>query len=92
MKKIIIVLLIAAGCNQRQPTPVENKTAAPAKNSVVNKLALLNLASAKDLSCGMPISAGLSDTASYKGKLYGFCSPECKADFLKNAKALLKAK
>jgi YHS domain-containing protein len=44
--------------------------------------------SKKDLSCGMPISAGVSDTAQYKGKLYGFCSAECKADFLKDAEAL----
>ena len=44
-----------------------------------------------DLSCGMPLTAGLSDTAQYKGKLYGFCSAGCKEDFKKNSKKLLSA-
>lgn len=46
----------------------------------------------KDLSCGMPLTAGLTDTAVYQGKYYGFCSPECKADFEKNAAAYIKKK
>ena len=45
----------------------------------------------KDLICGMPISAGVTDTAHYKGKIYGFCAPECKADFVKDPEALLAA-
>lgn len=45
-----------------------------------------------DLSCGMPLTAGLTDTAHYNGKVYGFCSPECKEDFQKNPKKLLSAK
>jgi YHS domain-containing protein len=32
----------------------------------------------------MPLTAGLEDTTRYKGKLYGFCSRECKEEFLKN--------
>ena len=38
----------------------------------------------KDPACGMPLTAGLEDTTRYKGKLYGFCSKECKAEFLKD--------
>ena len=38
----------------------------------------------KDPSCGMPLKAGVEDTATYKGKLYGFCSKECKEAFLKD--------
>ena len=34
-----------------------------------------------DFTCGMPTSAGIKDTAHYKGNAYGFCSPECKAEF-----------
>jgi len=44
-----------------------------------------------DLSCGMPLTAGLTDTAHYEGKVYGFCSPECKSDFEKHADSLVKA-
>jgi len=41
----------------------------------------------KDLVCYMPLSAGIGDTLHYKGKLYGFCSRECKEEFLKNPAA-----
>lgn len=48
--------------------------------------------SQKDLVCGMPVKAGVSDTAHYKGKVYGFCAKECKDEFLKNPKKYLAAK
>ena len=38
----------------------------------------------KDPACGMPLHAGLLDSTTYKGKLYGFCSKECKEEFLKD--------
>ena len=41
----------------------------------------------KDPACGMPLRAGLEDTTHYKGKLYGFCSKECKDAFLKDPKS-----
>jgi len=48
-----------------------------------------------DPSCGMPVTAGIGDTVHYKGKVIGFCSKECKDDFLKDpekniAKASMK--
>ena len=45
----------------------------------------------KDPSCGMPVTAGIADTAHYKDKVLGFCSKECKDDFLKNPEAHLAA-
>ncbi len=42
----------------------------------------LEFASKKDTICGMPISAGIEDTLEWKGKLYGFCAPECKEAFV----------
>ncbi|MFC4233260.1 hypothetical protein ACFOW1_15265 [Parasediminibacterium paludis] len=39
----------------------------------------------KDPSCGMPVRAGILDTIHYNGKVIGFCSAECKADFTKDA-------
>lgn len=39
----------------------------------------------KDPSCGMPVTAGISDTMHYNSKVLGFCSAECKADFAKDA-------
>jgi YHS domain-containing protein len=38
----------------------------------------------RDPSCGMPVSAGIGDTVHYKNKVLGFCSKECKDDFLKD--------
>ena len=45
----------------------------------------------KDPTCGMPVTAGIGDTAHYDGHVLGFCSAECKAEFLKNPKAGLVA-
>lgn len=39
----------------------------------------------------MPVTAGVSDTAQYKNKVVGFCSSECKAEFLKNPEANIAA-
>lgn len=52
----------------------------------------LKFASPKDLVCGMPVAAGVSDTANYKGKIYGFCSTQCKEEFKKNPAAYLTTK
>ncbi|AEW03346.1 hypothetical protein A4D02_04830 [Niastella koreensis] len=49
-------------------------------------------ASKMDLACGMMLSAGVTDTAHYKDKIYGFCSKECKEDFLKTPEAFLASK
>ena len=40
----------------------------------------------KDPTCGMPVTAGISDTAHYGNKVVGFCSLGCKEAFLKNPK------
>jgi YHS domain-containing protein len=45
----------------------------------------------KDPTCGMPVTAGVSDTAHYKNKVIGFCATECKAEFLKNPAANIAA-
>jgi len=45
----------------------------------------------KDPACGMPVTAGINDTAHYKGKVLGFCSAECKAEFKKDPEAGLLA-
>ena len=52
-------------------------------------IALVN--NKKDPTCGMPVSAGISDTAHYDNQIIGFCSTECKNEFLKNPKAGIAA-
>lgn len=53
-------------------------------NGVLASLKNLPFAYNRDPSCGMPLKSGLEDTTTYKGKLYGFCSKECKDAFLKD--------
>ncbi len=48
--------------------------------------------SKKDLVCGMPVRAGIEDTAHYKGKVYGFCATECKDEFKKDPEAYVAVK
>lgn len=48
--------------------------------------------SKKDLVCGMPVTAGVSDTIHYKEKVYGFCSKDCKDEFVKNPSAFIAEK
>jgi YHS domain-containing protein len=45
----------------------------------------------KDPTCGMPVTAGISDTAHYDNKVLGFCAAGCKEEFLKNPKANIAA-
>jgi YHS domain-containing protein len=84
--------LVACGGTQQEQAPTtdssmdvqQDSTAAPAFTAemVDNK---------KDPTCGMPVTAGISDTAHYENKVLGFCSPECKNEFVKNPKASLAA-
>lgn len=46
----------------------------------------------KDYACGMPVGAGITDTCHYQTKAYGFCSTECKKEFLKDPKKYLTTK
>jgi YHS domain-containing protein len=77
-------------CGQKPKTeaaPVMTKAPEAAK-SVYTKEMVDNK---KDPSCGMPLTAStIEDTVHYNGKVYGFCSDECKQIFLKDPEALAK--
>ncbi len=45
----------------------------------------------KDPTCGMPVTAGISDTAHYEGKVIGFCATGCKEEFLKDPKSSISS-
>ncbi len=68
--------------------PAQDSTAAMNSDSsdVFNHLLVDNK---KDPACGMPVTAGISDTAHYKKHVIGFCSKECKDAFEKSPEALL---
>jgi YHS domain-containing protein len=88
----LYIVLFSISCNQKPSAVTQNKENQEGKikdthpgytpEMVVNK---------KDFICGMPVKAGIEDTAHINGKAYGFCSKECKNEFLKNPKAYISA-
>lgn len=96
MKQVIFYGLLAGSiflgaCNQKAAAPkAEEKMSSDSK--MVN-IKLTALATNKDLNCDMPLDeGGIADTATYNGKVYGFCSTECKADFVKDPEGHLAKK
>jgi YHS domain-containing protein len=72
-----------ASCNNQVQADKEESPAIAANVDTVRFTAAM-VDNKKDPSCGMPISAGVEDTVHYNNKILGFCSKECKDDFLKN--------
>jgi len=78
-------LLISCSDTNQQKEPsesVQNKDTI--SETPVPLFTGVNFESKKDLVCGMPVTAGISDSAHYKGKIYGFCAVECKDEFVKD--------
>lgn len=99
MKKRLSIILLTAlyfsACNnitKEDKKMSEKEVKDTLTEHTINPGLLVNK---KDPICEMPISAGVTDTVTYKGNILGFCSPECKAEFMKKpedyiAKAELK--
>lgn len=77
----MLLIVLAFGCNKKE-TKVEvheTKSLIDPKNPL-NKLKYANKI---DFYCKMDITKyGVSDTVTYKGNLYGFCSSMCKQEFM----------
>ena len=88
---LVVTGLILGSCNQKAADPkAEDKPAT--ENKTIN-IKLSQLATNKDLNCDMGLEEGaIADTTTYAGKIYGFCSSECKAEFLKDPQAHLAKK
>jgi len=85
MKKLTILLFagMALYSCSSPAAKEEKKPEMPATKEKTDKYAGLQFASQKDTSCGMPLSSGVGDTLMLEGKIYGFCSTECKEAFAK---------
>jgi YHS domain-containing protein len=96
MRFILIFLFAFAACNQKPPRETSASASIPADTMVSKedtskpKFTVAMVDNKKDPNCGMPVSAGIADTVHYNGKVYGFCSDECKQAFLKNPTSLAK--
>jgi YHS domain-containing protein len=86
---LVAMLAMGSACNQKPNTEM---TSAPISltDSTKPKITAAMVDNKKDPSCGMPVTAGIEDTVHYNGKVYGFCSEECKNAFLKNPVAMVK--
>ena len=88
-----LLMLGALACSNNQETSNE----AQQENMQVNaateaKYTPDMVVNEKDFTCGMPVTAGISDTCHYEGKAYGFCSAECMAEFKKDPAANIAKK
>jgi YHS domain-containing protein len=76
-------------CNQ-QPQTTNAAAGMLQHDSAEKKFTAAMVDNKKDPNCGMPVTAGIEDTVHYNGKVYGFCSDECKQAFMKNPAELAK--
>jgi YHS domain-containing protein len=89
---LISPLLILSACeSSTSKTEKPNTDTVAMQKEPANIFEHMLVDNRKDPSCGMPVTAGIGDTAHYKDKVLGFCSKECKDDFLKNPEANLAA-
>lgn len=76
---------LAISCNNAPKEAAETPVDSAATMPVEEKYTANIVNNKKDPTCGMPVTAGISDTMHYNDKVLGFCSAECKADFAKDA-------
>jgi YHS domain-containing protein len=85
------VLLMACGNDAANKTATMDSTST---STAVDSTATYDISlvdNKKDPTCGMPVTAGITDTAHYEGKVIGFCATGCKEEFLKDPKASIAA-
>ena len=84
---ILFILFGVSSCSNNNTATIAPPTSDTTKVTSDYTPAMVD--NKKDLVCNMPVSAGIGDTAHYKGKVYGFCSAECKEAFLKKPEYFL---
>ncbi|MFN3300043.1 MAG: YHS domain-containing protein [Sediminibacterium sp.] len=87
----LIISFLVASCSNSETAstpssaPVKHgSTMGEVSTDAVPKFTPDMVSNKRDFICGMPVTAGIADTAHYKGKVYGFCASECKDEFLKS--------
>jgi YHS domain-containing protein len=80
---LAMTLFITCCRNQKPQKNIESNVALVTNVDTI-KFTPAMIDNKRDPSCGMSVAAGIEDTVHYKGKVLGFCSKECKDDFLKD--------
>jgi len=83
-------LVLLSSCSKQIVT--STKEVPPASQGESAGYLNVRFDSDRDLVCGMPLSAGVGDTAHYADKVFGFCSKTCKDKFAKNPTKYIAAK
>lgn len=87
---LILCITTIVSCKKNEPNVVKEPTTVIEPKSPLNKL---KYASKIDFYCKMDLAKyGVSDTVSYNGQLYGFCSTMCKDEFLMKPEEYLAKK
>lgn len=92
---LLITMQLFFSCTteqQKETEPVITPKTEPAKVASKPDYSGVTFGSKKDLVCGMPVRVGVTDTAHYKNKIYGFCASECKQEFVNNPALYLAVK
>lgn len=95
MKKytiIIIAIIVLAACNNYKTEVVKTKLPETAIKIIKPKYTMSMVNNKIDLNCGMPLTYGIEDTCHYHGKVYGFCSKECKDEFVRDPAGAIREK
>ena len=81
--QLIVATVVIAGCNNTEAPKQEvtDTTAQTNMEAAAASFPVSMVNNKKDPTCGMPVTAGISDTAHYKDKVIGFCSSGCKDEF-----------
>jgi len=81
--QLIVLTVVFVSCNNAEAPKQEvvDTTAASNMEAAATSFPVSMVNNKKDPTCGMPVTAGISDTAHYKDKVIGFCSAGCKDEF-----------
>jgi YHS domain-containing protein len=81
--QLIVLSIVIASCNNTEAPKQEvtDTTAQTNMEAAATSFPVSMVNNKKDPTCGMPVTAGISDTAHYKEKVIGFCSSGCKDEF-----------
>src|SRR6478752_5044755 len=88
---VLGIFAVACGSGDGKTEPQVKDTTTSMQKDTTHLFEHLLVNNKKDPTCGMPVTAGISDTAHYKDLVLGFCSKECKQEFQKNPEANLAA-
>jgi|SRR5450631_3570411 YHS domain-containing protein len=78
------IAFFTASCSNRQAKKNIESNIAAVTNVDTVKFTPAMVDNKRDPSCGMPVAGGIEDTVHYKNKVLGFCSKDCKDEFLKD--------